>query len=142
VISHVTLEIDAKLVRAELDFWGWLGYKRLQRTRHMGVTEWLRSWPGLAEEGCASSWVHLMPVPAHELPYSELKGRRFVGGRSHLAVVVGSQFENIVASRLYPVSEVADHWGPRVFTQCPTGWRVELLRQHPAAKWPAAPVED
>ena len=142
MLSHLTLEIDAKLVRAELDFWGWLGYKRLQRTRAMGRTEWLRSWPGLAEEGWASSWVHLIPVPAVELPYAELKGHRFVGGRSHAAVVLGSRFKQVVESRLYPINPVEDHWGQRVFTMCPTGWRVELLANHPAASWPGAPVED
>ena len=138
----MTLEIDASLVRAELDFWGWLGYKRLQRTRAMGKTEWLRSWPGLAEEGFASSWVHLIPVPANELPVAWLSGHRFVGGRSHAAVVLGSQFKQVVESRLYPINKAEDHWGERVFTLCPTGWRVELLATHPRATWPAAPVED
>lgn len=142
MISHLTLEIDAKLVRSELDFWGWLGYKRLQRTRAMGPTEWLRSWLGLAEEGWPSSWVHLIPTPAEQLPVSWIDGHRCVGGRSHAAVVLGSQFDRVIASRTYPVSQAESHWGPRVFTLCPTGWRVELLRNHPAATWPSAPVED
>lgn len=138
LISHVTLEIDNSLVTAELGFWAWLGYKRLQRTRQMGHTEWLRSWPGLAAEGWASSWIHLVPVPAYELPQAPLG----VGGRSHVAVVIGSQFARVVRTKDWPVYEAEEHWGKRVFTRSPSGWRIEILEAHPRAAWPGAPRED
>lgn len=141
MISHITLEIDKSLVPAELGFWAILGYKRLQRTRAMGRTEWLRSWGGLAEEGLPSSWVHLVPVEHDDVP-----GSRFgTGGRGHPAVVVGSQFERVceeLSRSDHGLVRVEPHWGERAFTRCPSGHRVEILSNHPAAKWPGAPVSD
>jgi len=149
VISHVTLEIDKDLLGPELRFWRLLGYDRMQRTRAMGQTEWLRSWPGLAAEGWASSWIHLVPVERSSLPVAVIgegeSRAELVGGRAHPAVVVGSRFNEVLRLLLRggtPVHLYPEHWGRRAMTRSPSGWRVEVLEAHPLAKWPAAPRDD
>jgi hypothetical protein len=59
-----------------------------------------------------------------------------------VAIVLGGRFREVVATKLWPVYEAEEHWGRRVFTRSPTGWRVEVLENHPRASWPGAPRSD
>jgi hypothetical protein len=143
LISHVTMEVNKRLVARELEFWRCLGYDRGGvRSRSTERTEWLRSRLG---NGLVASWVHLIPVDVEDVPRS----RFGVGGTGHPAVVIGGAYydalNDLVRLGFGPIIEVpvtGGAWGCRFFAESPSGWRVEVMERGPAAAWPGPPDPD
>lgn len=138
----MTLEIDVRRVEQELTFWRHLEFVRLQRTRQMGRTEWLKGPDG--------AFIHLFPIARLEAGVEWAWGRTGSVPRYGHVAIVPKDFEVILRWIGKSVGEfvlqyewLSDYWGARrVCVYSPSGHRVEVMEFAPSVKWPAAPEED
>ncbi len=117
MLQHVSIEVPPEQVEAMVDFWGLLGFERIDAPEALGghVT-----W--LARRG---THIHLIHTEEATVP---------VLGH---AAVVAEDFEAAlqrVADAGYEVAETRQLWGARrAFAIAPAGHRVELMEFPPPA---------
>lgn len=134
MIHHVTLEIVDRLKSQELDFWRAVGYVRLQRTRQMGKTEWLREELVDARGG---------PVSHVQLVAVKSPATEFGLGGVALTCPRGLDVAMESLDRLpfkVEATWLEEYWGAkRLLVVSPSGHRVQLMEYAPGATWTTAP---
>lgn len=138
MIHHVTIKILPSVKNQELDFWRALGYVRLQRTRQMGKTEWLREEVSDSREYPTSN-IHLFAEDGGESKWESLE---------HVAITcprgLDVAMENLDRLQFKVEAEWGEpYWGARrLFVRSPSGQRVELMEYAPVAAWSPTPDGD
>lgn len=116
-LQHVSLEIRAGDVEAEVRFWGLLGFGPVEPPGRLGErSAWVQA---------GGSQIHLLfatdPVVARE---------------GHVAVVAADYAPTLqrLSQAGIEIDERTAHWGARrCFVRSPAGHRVELMAAPPAA---------
>jgi catechol 2,3-dioxygenase-like lactoylglutathione lyase family enzyme len=121
VIQHVSVEVRREQVDACADFWGVLGFRRVDPP------------PTLAERAI---WVERDGTQVH-LMYAD---DPVVPPKAHVAVVV-DDYERAFAALAgggHDPEPRPEHWGvPRCFVHDPAGHRVEVMAAPPTSAPPA-----
>ena len=115
VLQHVSIEIAPDQAEAAVEFWGLLGFERVESPEALGgYVTWLER---------AGTHIHLIHTDAASVPVL-----------GHAAVVVDdfqATFDR-VADAGHEVSETRELWGARrAFAVSPGGHRVELMAAPP-----------
>jgi catechol 2,3-dioxygenase-like lactoylglutathione lyase family enzyme len=120
VLQHVTLEVDARLLRECVAFWGLLGFHEMQAPPRLGGRF---TWVGRGD-----TQIHLLPVesttPARE---------------GHVAVIAPDYEATLHAlhGAGFQPTPGLDAWdAPRVFVREPAGHLVEVMSKPPLPPWP------
>jgi catechol 2,3-dioxygenase-like lactoylglutathione lyase family enzyme len=115
VLQHVSIEIPADQVDAAVEFWGLLGFERVESPEPLGgYVTWVER---------AGTQIHLIRTDAATVPVL-----------GHAAVVVDGFTETLerVAAGGHQVEEARRLWGARrAFAIAPGGHRVELMESPP-----------
>jgi hypothetical protein len=118
VLQHVSIEIAPDEVEAVVEFWGLLGFERVESPEALGgYVTWLER---------SGTQIHLIHTDEASVPVL-----------GHAAVVV-DDFEDTlsrVAAAGHEVGETRQLWGARrAFAISPGGHRVELMAAPPPAR--------
>jgi catechol 2,3-dioxygenase-like lactoylglutathione lyase family enzyme len=116
MLQHVTIELTADQVEACVEFYGLLGFRRVEPPESLaGRATWVER---------RGTQVHLMPVDEPVVPPS-----------GHHALLVDDYDATLTALRDagFEPEPRQEHWGsPRSFVRNPAGHRVELMAGSPA----------